>query len=573
MLHTADELPEEARVAMRNHQDLPYALIGGVSAAIVGGMLWGVITYLTHYQIGYMALAVGLLVGFAVRYFGAGIDLVYGVVGAACAVLGCALGNLFSQIAFIAESENMGYLEVIPYLNLSVIGTIFAESFSPLDVVFYGIAGYEGYKFAFRPVTDELLVQARKGEVPPIAYANLRFPLVAALFVLLSVTGVLVFKGGTRIHTVKYESGARHYEGEVVSGLEQGSWTFWWENGQLQQKGFFRDGKLDSTWEYFTEEGVRYRSGTFRSNLQDGLWQDYHPNGQVSATGSYRLGRQHGPWTYYYEDGSVSQRGHYTLDVMDSVWEVYGPDGSPRSKGSYRNGQPFGAWSYWFERDKPSLEATYDEKGYMRIQNSWQTNGKQEVKDGKGVYTVTTEEGIIQETGLVANQERVGLWKKFFGTGKLAEVLEYQNGVGLIRNSWAPDGTQLVKDGEGNHQVYLGDSLVVEEGKVTNGLREGPWANFSFTGNTIRKSTYTKGNLEGADTGYFDDGTIAVEGQRKNNLQDGEWKWYHANGQLETSVIFENGKKTGNQVFYDEEGEVVKTEVYEAGKLVDVKIN
>ncbi len=558
---------------MRGHQDLPYAIIGGISAAIVGGMIWGVITYFTHYQIGYMALAVGLLVGFAVRYFGAGIDLVYGVVGATCAVLGCALGNLFSQIAFIAEAESMGYFEVIPYLNLSVIGTIFTESFSPMDVVFYGIAGYEGYKFAFRPVTDELRELARKGEVPPIAYANLRFPLVAVLFVILSVVAVFVFKGGAGVRTVKYESGAKHYEGEVINGLEQGPWTFWWENGQLQQKGFFRDGKLDSVWEYFTTEGVRYRSGTFRSNLQDGIWQDYHPNGKVSATGSYRLGRQHGPWISYYEDGTVSQRGYYTLDMMDSLWEVYGTDGTLRSKGSYQNGQPIGAWSYWYEGGKPSLEASYDERGYMRIQNSWQSDGKQEVKNGNGVYTAVYELGGIQETGSVANQERVGLWKNFFMGGKLAQVLEYQDGLGFIRNSWSPDGTQLVKDGVGTHRVYVGDSLVIEEGKVVNGLREGPWVNFSFTGNAARKCTYIKGNLEGPETGYFDDGTIAAEGQRKNNLQDGAWKWYHANGQLETSVLFDNGKKTGDQVFYDEDGEIVKTEVYSGGKLVDVKIN
>ncbi len=570
---TAGDLPEDARIAMRKHQDLPYALIGGVSAAIVGAMVWGLITFYTHYQIGYMAIAVGLLVGFAVRYFGAGIDMVYGIVGATCAVLGCALGNLLGQVGFIAEAENMGYFEVIPYLNFSVIGTIFQESFSPMDVVFYGIAGYEGYKFAFRPVTEDLIQMAKSGAVPPIANANLRFPLVAALFVILSITAVLIFKGGAGLRTVFYESGAKHYEGEVVNGVEQGAWTFWWENGQVQQKGFFRDGKLDSLWEYFNEDGQRYRSGSFKSNLQDGAWQDYHPNGKVAASGNYYLGRQHGSWIYYYEDGTVSQRGHYELDIMDSAWEVYNTNGSLASKGSYRLGVPIGPWTYRYEDGKPSLDALFDDKGNMRIQNSWQPGGKQEIKNGTGIYTAFNEVGGILETGPVANQEKVGTWKKFFAGGRLAEVAEYQNGSRHLRSSWAPDGTQMVNAGEGNHRVYLGDSLVVEEGRIVNGLRDGQWINFSFAGSTIRKCAYKQGVMEGPETGYHENGAVAVEGLRKNDLQHGEWKWYHANGQLETSVVFASGKKIDNQVFYDEEGAVVKTEVYEMGKLVDVKIN
>ena len=43
-------------------------LVGGVLAASVGGVLWGLIVKWTEYEIGYMAVGLGLLCGFGVLY-------------------------------------------------------------------------------------------------------------------------------------------------------------------------------------------------------------------------------------------------------------------------------------------------------------------------------------------------------------------------------------------------------------------------------------------------------------------------------------------------------------------------
>jgi hypothetical protein len=45
------------------------ALLGGGLAALVGGILWGVIASVSNYEIGYMALGIGMLSGFAVLIF------------------------------------------------------------------------------------------------------------------------------------------------------------------------------------------------------------------------------------------------------------------------------------------------------------------------------------------------------------------------------------------------------------------------------------------------------------------------------------------------------------------------
>lgn len=63
----------------------------------------------TEYQIGYMAIAVGFLVGFVIRLTGKGIDKIFGISGAILAIFGCLLGNLLSNVGFIANAEGLRY--------------------------------------------------------------------------------------------------------------------------------------------------------------------------------------------------------------------------------------------------------------------------------------------------------------------------------------------------------------------------------------------------------------------------------------------------------------------------------
>ena len=64
---------EEVLERLRLHQSVGYALLGGCVAMLVSAALWAIISVALNFQIGYMAIGVGLLVGFTVRYFGIGL--------------------------------------------------------------------------------------------------------------------------------------------------------------------------------------------------------------------------------------------------------------------------------------------------------------------------------------------------------------------------------------------------------------------------------------------------------------------------------------------------------------------
>ncbi len=136
-------------------------IISGLTVGIIGAVLWGTISVITSFQIGYMALAIGAAVGLAVRTSGRGVDLAFGYWGAGLAFLSVALGNFLSIIGMLANELNMDYIELLFKFDYSYLPMVMKETFSPMDLVFYAIAIYEGYRFSFRKITEKDLMQLR----------------------------------------------------------------------------------------------------------------------------------------------------------------------------------------------------------------------------------------------------------------------------------------------------------------------------------------------------------------------------------------------------------------------------
>ncbi len=140
---------------LRMEQNLAKGGLAALAAGVLGAAIWAVITVATEYQIGFMALAIGAMVGFAMRFAGKGVDQVFGIVGAFIAVASCFLGNFLSIIGFGMGELGTGFFETLLIFDYAYFFPVMAETFSPIDLLFYGIAGYEGYKFSFRSFTEE----------------------------------------------------------------------------------------------------------------------------------------------------------------------------------------------------------------------------------------------------------------------------------------------------------------------------------------------------------------------------------------------------------------------------------
>ena len=141
---------------LQSQQNLAAGFVGGLIAAVICAIIWAAITVATDMQIGWMAIGVGFLVGFSVRALGKGFEKRFGYVGAGLSLFGCLLGNFFAIVALISREASTSIPEILLVFvnNPGLIPQMMQETFQPMDLLFYGLALYEGYRLSFRQITQ-----------------------------------------------------------------------------------------------------------------------------------------------------------------------------------------------------------------------------------------------------------------------------------------------------------------------------------------------------------------------------------------------------------------------------------
>jgi hypothetical protein len=68
-------------------------------------------------------------------------------------LIGCALGNVAMITYYVALSEGIPFTDILTQLDLAIALDMLTSTFEMMDLLFYGIAVYFGYKYAFREVS------------------------------------------------------------------------------------------------------------------------------------------------------------------------------------------------------------------------------------------------------------------------------------------------------------------------------------------------------------------------------------------------------------------------------------
>ena len=95
------------------------------------------------------------------------------------------------------------------------------------------------------------------------------------------------------------------------------------ENGQLEDRSNFKDGKEDGLYECYSKNGQLRFKGNYKDGEPDGLSEGYHENGQLSKKGNFKDGKEDGLWEYYHENGQLEYKGNYKDGELDGVYEFY----------------------------------------------------------------------------------------------------------------------------------------------------------------------------------------------------------------------------------------------------------
>ncbi len=140
------------------------AFVAGAIAAMLGALLMALLTVATGQQMGWLAVAIGLVVGYAVRLFGKGVTPLFGIIGATLAMLGCLAGNLLSACIYAARREGQPVTDRLAALTPEKAIEVMVHSFTFMDLIFYGVAIYVAYQYSFKRVTEEDLALPSQGK-------------------------------------------------------------------------------------------------------------------------------------------------------------------------------------------------------------------------------------------------------------------------------------------------------------------------------------------------------------------------------------------------------------------------
>lgn len=125
------------------------SIILGLALGIVGAAIWALITKVTGYNLGIIAIVVGFLVAFGFRLGGLTSNMTMGIIAAVIAFFSVLLGNVFTIFMQVADYFDVSLLEVVQLFDYAKLPEVILESSSPIDLLFYFIALSTAFKGSY----------------------------------------------------------------------------------------------------------------------------------------------------------------------------------------------------------------------------------------------------------------------------------------------------------------------------------------------------------------------------------------------------------------------------------------
>lgn len=247
--------------------------------------------------------------------------------------------------------------------------------------------------------------------------------------------------------------------------------------------------------------------GTLRDGKPDGYWKTYYENGQLKSEGDRKNFLLDGLWIFYSEEGDTTLTINYQNDLKNGVRKTYLSDEIQED--------------FFIDNVRSNQSRRYDRK-YHLLQVI-------PIKDGY-------EHGIspVYDT-----------------TSRLIEIITYKKGFLNTRevlNRYDKQGRK-----HGYWKEFYDNFALKSEIYYKHGLRDGYYKLYD-----------EKGNLKRI-TKYVNDVEQVIESETKPLQMQHE---YYPNGRVKREASFRGGKREGTWREFDENGNVISSQIYQNGRLV-----
>lgn len=420
------------------------------------------------------------------------------------------------------------------------------------------------------------------------------------------------------------EEGKLVVKGQFIRDQRHGIWQGFYPNGKLQYEGMYNDsGLAEGPWKYFEENGQTERLLEFKNGRYEGVLE-YFKEGRLQARYKVVDMGKFIEATYFDEKGREigkfgDPNGNFSL-------QSYGIDGVKVSEGQYKNGFMDGEWKFFDKYGNlvrralfkegmlQGKEVHYDALGNIRIETNYVDNEQQ------GYFRQLYVDGTLSAQGYHQAGKQIGRWEFYHENGKIREAAFFDEGTktGPVYHYAAKGNVKRLEiwdqSAVRSERYYDLDGKVYHANNYPggNGIEIWPFTqgrirfkttvrcdskidsaiSYHINGAVAIRSFYVNGEKEGKEQSYFDNGRLEAEltnlngvphgmykeyykngkvrktGRYQKGNQVGEWKWYFENGTLEMLERFnDEGYLSGWTQFYDQLGQLAFERLWEDNEL------
>ncbi|MFI5149977.1 MAG: hypothetical protein ACHQRM_09615 [Bacteroidia bacterium] len=391
-----------------------------------------------------------------------------------------------------------------------------------------------------------------------------------------------------------------HRSQEFRNGLAEGLNTTFYEDGKYLSKTMYHLGERNgAATSYFNNKQIE-DSSIYVDGIRHGVHKRWNADGLLMLQTTFNQGKQNGKFQSYYFNGIREEEGTYKDDNRIGTWTHYFKGGTPNIITEYLTREQRKQLKIKKGIKRPVKEVRIIPRGRRNVfhepEHGYEDNGN-ETQDCFTTYKY--ENGVKAQEGYVLNGERAGIWTWWREDGSKEKEVDYTAGVmitgskdslfyigrytsyypggeraleALIMNeeskydcrkevndklqnlyylnAWNEQGQPVITAGSGYFKGKGAGGIVMSEGPVEKGLKNGSWLYRDENGNINNQGTYANGLMDG----LWKEGDLAgihsIENACYRNLSKMEMdellrkltvteKWY-LDGELQKTVRHKN---------------------------------
>ncbi len=273
------------------------------------------------------------------------------------------------------------------------------------------------------------------------------------------------------------------------------------------------------------------------NHLKQGLWIYFYDSvqTQVSSKGIYVDNKREGIWTEYYKNGKPRSMFTYKNNHIDGAAKIFYETGGLAEEGFWRTNRWIGEYHYYKPSGTLAYEWYFDENG--------RRTGEQKYYYDNGKLRLS------------------GIWDDGKEVGRITEY--YENGKVRLESDW------INGKSDGVMREYAENGNLKAEYVFHDGIYDASKSRIFYENKKQNNNTIVNQNVEIAKVEEESDNDDNPAYERFKG--SGYHKLYDTQRRLVREGTFVNGLLVnGKRYYYNSKGEIIKTAVYENGRVVKV---